>query len=80
MIDSDGPFAAKDYIQTVCAYPPEQEKQIEMHLSSGPVSLLFSLSNFLSLLVLWASWKELKEQARFIACPEKCAEELCPKC
>ena len=23
---------------------------------------------------------ELEEQACYIACPEKCAEELCPKC
>ena len=30
--------------------------------------------------VRWASWKELKGQAYFIACPERCAEELCPKC
>ena len=28
-----------------------------------------SLVPFLTLLVLWASWKELKEQARFMACP-----------
>ena len=33
---------------------------------------------FNSILVLWASWKELKEQACYIACPEKCADELCP--
>ena len=51
---------------------PEQENKIEMHLSSGQASLLFSLSNFLTLLVFWASWKELREQICFIACPEKC--------
>ena len=38
------------------------------------------LVQLLTLLVLWASWKELKEQAWFITCPEKCAKELCPKC
>ena len=31
-------------------------------------------------LIQWASWKELKEQACYVACPEKCAELLCPKC
>ena len=30
-------------------------------------------------LIQWASWKELKEQVCY-ACPEKCAELLCPKC
>ena len=40
------------------------------------MNFLFSL---LTLLLLWASWKELKEQC-FTACPEKYAEELCPKC
>ena len=38
------------------------------------------LVSLLTLLVHWASWKELKEQAHFISCPEKCAEELCLKC
>ena len=38
------------------------------------------LVQLLSLLVLWASWKELKEQVRYITSPEKCTEELCPKC
>ena len=50
-----------------------------MHLSSGQETSLF-LVQLLTLLVLWTSWKELKEQAWFITCPEKCAEELCPKC
>ena len=36
----------------------------------------FSFFPLLTLLVLWASWKELKEQACYIACPEKCAEEV----
>ena len=39
-----------------------------------------SLVPLLTLLVFWASWKELKDQVCYIACPEKCAEELCPKC
>ena len=39
----------------------------------------FSLIQILTL-VLWASWRELKEQVQNIPCPEKCAEELCPKC
>ena len=37
------------------------------------------LVQLLALLVLWASWKELEEQVCYIVCPEKCAEELCPK-
>ena len=53
-------------------------RKIELHLSSGQVSLVF-LVQLLTLLVLWASWKELKEQVCYIACPEKCAEELCAK-
>ena len=40
-------------------------------LFSGQASLLFSLS-----LVLWASWKELKEQVCYTACPEKDVEEF----
>ena len=28
----------------------------------------------------WASWKKLKEQVSYIACPEKHAEEIRPKC
>ena len=48
-----------------------------MHFSSK--SSLFLLQLFI-LLDLWASWKELKEQACYITCPDKtCAEELCPK-
>ena len=31
-------------------------------------------------LIQWASWKELKEQVCYVACPEKCAQLLCPKC
>ena len=31
-------------------------------------------------LVQWTSWKELKEQACYVACSEKWAELLCPKC
>ena len=38
------------------------------------------LAPLLTLLVLWATWKELKEQVCYISCPEKCAQELCPKC
>ena len=39
------------------------------------------LVQLLTLLFLWASWKELKEQVCYATCPEKkCAEELCPKC
>ena len=53
-------------------------KNILMHLSSGQVTLF--LVQLLTLLFLWESWKELKEQVCYIACPEKCAEELCPKC
>ena len=37
------------------------------------------LVQLLTLLVLWASWKELQEQVCFMACPERCAKELCPK-
>ena len=39
-----------------------------------------SVFPLLTLLASWASWKELKEQAWFIACPETCAEKLCPNC
>ena len=55
---------------------PGHEIKFEVHLFSGQVSLVFLVLLF----VLWASWKELKEQACCITCPEKCAEELCPKC
>ena len=61
-------------------YMSGQEKKIGFQLSSGQVSLpAVSLVPLLTLVVLWASWKELKEQACYIACPEKYAEELCPK-
>ena len=43
----------------------------------GSESSVF-LVQLLTVLVLWASWKELKEQVCYIACSEKCAEELCP--
>ena len=43
-----------------------------MHLSGGQESSLF-LDQLLTLLVLWASWKEMKEQACYNTCPEKCA-------
>ena len=39
-----------------------------MHLSSGQESSVCFVP-FSTLLVLWATWKELKEQARFMACP-----------
>ena len=39
-----------------------------MHLSSGQESSVF-LVQLLTQLVLWASWKELKEQACYMACP-----------
>ena len=44
-----------------------------------PVGKCVFLVQLLTLLILWASWKELKEQVCYIAHPEKCAEELCPK-
>ena len=55
------------------------QKRIEIHLSSGQVSLLFPSPTFNSTCHVWASWKELKEQGCYIAFSEKCAEELCPK-
>ena len=55
------------------------QKRIEIHLSSGQVSLQFPSPTFNSTCHVWASWKELKEQGCYIAFSEKCAEELCPK-
>ena len=52
----------------------QQQQNIETHLFSRSNCLaesesFVSLVPLLTLLVLWASWKELKEQACFMACP-----------
>ena len=59
---------------TVCSFQGKKKKlkkKIEMHLSSGQVSLVFLLIvPLLTLLVLWASWTT-ERTSMFLACPEK---------
>ena len=50
-----------------------QEQQIWDALVQGASESSVFLVQLLTLLVLWASWKELKETVCYVACPEKCA-------
>ena len=49
-----------------------QEKRLRCTCPVGLSESSVSLVPLLTLVVLWASWKELKEQAWFITCPEMC--------
>ena len=55
----------------------KKKKGLRYNHPVGKLVIFFPCSAFITLPVLQA---RLKEQACYIGCPEKCVEELCPKC